>query len=389
MSSTPRVMISSTFYDLRQVRDDLKCFLRDTLGFEPLLSETNSFPIDPDLDTVENCRRTVEQQADILVLVIGGRYGSVDSRTSKSVTNLEYLAARAKGIPVFVFVQRDLLAALPLWNLNPGANFSPLVEDTRVFEFLRQVRDLDKVWVREFDVAQDIVDSLKVQFARLLVEGLRLTRRLREPTQSDLVANLHGRPARIALERPDGWEHKLLAELLSQEVEKLRPARERLRFGLGEGPFTRVREQDLPEWGVARMTELGTLIESIDSLLKKEMPVAMGELRGEGNLDSIVLLSRSISHLYCEAIEWSLRVKRVAADDAVCSVVEKTQPMSESLLALIEGLGPRLLAEVARIESEISSEAPVTPSVVSLDLEITGLEEFKRAFEEYRGRQAG
>ena len=88
-------MISSTFYDLRQIRDDLRQFI-EGVGYRPLLSEHASFPIDPDATTIENCRRRVEQDADILVLVIGGRYGSIDATPNKSVTNLEYTSARHK-----------------------------------------------------------------------------------------------------------------------------------------------------------------------------------------------------------------------------------------------------------------------------------------------------
>jgi hypothetical protein len=92
-------MVSSTFYDLRQVRANLTRFITDEMGWIALLSELASFPVDPDADTIENCRRRVEQDADILIVVIGGRYGTVDFSATKSVTNLEYLAARAKGIP--------------------------------------------------------------------------------------------------------------------------------------------------------------------------------------------------------------------------------------------------------------------------------------------------
>ena len=84
-------MVSSTFYDLRQIRADLTEFIVDELGYEPLLSELNSFPVDPDATTIENCRRRVEEHADILILVVGGRYGSIDADTAKSITNIEYL----------------------------------------------------------------------------------------------------------------------------------------------------------------------------------------------------------------------------------------------------------------------------------------------------------
>lgn len=44
----PALFVSSTCYDLKQVRSDIRQFLED-LGLEPLLSEFDSFPINPDL----------------------------------------------------------------------------------------------------------------------------------------------------------------------------------------------------------------------------------------------------------------------------------------------------------------------------------------------------
>src|SRR5437763_1810303 len=110
----PSVFVSSTCYDLKQVRADMFQFL-DSLGFEPVLSEYNSFPIQPEANTIENCLVVVNAKADILVLIIGGRYGSA-ADDGRSVTNREYLSARAKGIPVYVFVQRSVLDLLRIWK---------------------------------------------------------------------------------------------------------------------------------------------------------------------------------------------------------------------------------------------------------------------------------
>jgi hypothetical protein len=73
--SEPSVFVSSTCYDLRQVRADMKQFI-ESFGFKPVLSEYPSFPIDPDVGTIENCLIAVENYANIFVLIIGGRYGS-------------------------------------------------------------------------------------------------------------------------------------------------------------------------------------------------------------------------------------------------------------------------------------------------------------------------
>src|SRR5262249_12595922 len=150
VTEAPTIMISSTFYDLRQIRADLSAFISDELGYIPLLSELPSFPIDPDFDTVDNCRRRVDQNADILILIVGGRYGSIDQDTDKSITNLEFLAARNKGIPIYAFIDKAILSLVPIWKANPAGNFAAVVDTPRVFEFIDLVRSQERVWTFAF-----------------------------------------------------------------------------------------------------------------------------------------------------------------------------------------------------------------------------------------------
>lgn len=69
------IFVSSTCYDLSQIRNDI----RDSItgwGHNPILSEQNDFPIDPQLDNWENCINAVKNYADIFVLIVGEKYGS-------------------------------------------------------------------------------------------------------------------------------------------------------------------------------------------------------------------------------------------------------------------------------------------------------------------------
>lgn len=92
----PSIFVSSTCFDLKQIRADIKAFIENDLGYDVLLSEQDSFPVNPNISTIDNCLNAVTGRADILVLVIGGRYGSV-ADSGLSVTNMEYLRAHAKG----------------------------------------------------------------------------------------------------------------------------------------------------------------------------------------------------------------------------------------------------------------------------------------------------
>ena len=142
----PNVFVSSTMYDLSDLRSQLRWFV-EGLGWRAVMSEHDSFPIDPDQTTVENSRRNVRENTDIFVMVVGARYGSIDAETGKSVTNFEFVEARSRGVPVYVFLSRDVLAQLRVWKANPEADYSSVVDTPRIFQFIdsfpRRWRGLD------------------------------------------------------------------------------------------------------------------------------------------------------------------------------------------------------------------------------------------------------
>ena len=85
----PRVFVSSTFYDLRQIRADLNDFLDSQMGYRALISELDTFPIDPDQDTIENSKKQVRDNADILILIIGSRYGYIPDDVAALLSRIE------------------------------------------------------------------------------------------------------------------------------------------------------------------------------------------------------------------------------------------------------------------------------------------------------------
>lgn len=131
------------------------------------MSEEPTFPVDPSLELIENCRKRVDEHADVLVLIVGTRHGHTDPTSDKSITNLEYMTARAEQIPIYAFFDQSLLALLPIWEANPTVDFSKTVDDPRFFGFVKQVRATDGVWSYSFEKAEDIVEILRTQLAFL------------------------------------------------------------------------------------------------------------------------------------------------------------------------------------------------------------------------------
>ncbi len=161
-----RVFISSTFFDLSQVRDDIRRSIIG-LGHEPVLSEFPSFPVLPELSIIENCRRNVRNNADVFILIVGGRKGSIDNTTKRTITNIEYETAKQSGIDTFIFVKRSVLSLLPIWEKNPTADFSSEVDSPDVFHLLRklaQIKSGDTLLTR----ASEISDILSIQLSVFL-----------------------------------------------------------------------------------------------------------------------------------------------------------------------------------------------------------------------------
>jgi hypothetical protein len=141
----PRVFISSTCYDLKYIRENLK-YLIKTLGYEPVLSEEGSVYYDPTLSTQDSCLREVPS-CQLFVLIIGGRFGEAYKETGASITNVEYREAVKSKIPIFALVDNSVLSEYFVYQknkANPKIDVKnidyPSVDSTKMFDFIEEVR---------------------------------------------------------------------------------------------------------------------------------------------------------------------------------------------------------------------------------------------------------
>lgn len=79
----PRIFVSSTYYDLRHIRTDIDRFIREQ-GYEPVLNEQGSIAYGKEDRLEEYCYKEINN-VDILVSIIGGRYGSESKIEKHSV----------------------------------------------------------------------------------------------------------------------------------------------------------------------------------------------------------------------------------------------------------------------------------------------------------------
>lgn len=174
----PRVFISSTCYDLKHIRENLKYFVK-TIGYEPVLSEDGDVFYGPSNHTHDACLKEV-QTCQIFVLVIGGRYGGKFNGSDSSITNNEYREAISKGIPVFALVESAVYSDNHLYATNVKNNKElaqqidyPSSDSTKIFEFIDEVRkQTANNAIYPFKDFSDMETYLRKQWAGMMYDFL-------------------------------------------------------------------------------------------------------------------------------------------------------------------------------------------------------------------------
>lgn len=313
-----RIFISSTCYDLVQIRADLFDFISG-LGYQPILSEYTSFPIDPDTNTVDNCIQNVEA-SDILILIIGGRYGHVVD-SEKSITNTEYLYARQRGIPVYIFIYKPLVTIFPVWSQNKEADFTQTVDSPKVFEFIEDLRLNNKNWCFEFEKAQHITSILKIQFSHLFKDSLDLRKKIRISDQPEFYKFLSPKAVNIALKKDLYYEPLFFAQVLKDELEKHENLKLDLEYKILLSCKRQIKDPfELNDWLGLQMKGAENLIQSVNNIYSDAFPYFFGEPGVPSDLKGLYYVAYSLAQIFKEMVEWSLDIKSVDVHEDFISI---------------------------------------------------------------------
>jgi len=296
------------------------CAYLENAGFEPVLSEYGTFPVDPDSATVESCRKAVESKADIFVLVIGTRYGSTNEQ-DKSITNLEYTTARDKGIPIYVFVMRSIIDILPIWVANPSGDFKTVVDSPGLFEFVSAIRSSGETWVFSFDLAQDIVAVLRAQLSYLFTDSLELRiRASRSGVLTEKYKSVSGNELRLIIDRPRAWEYRLFSESLLREIAVSADLKRDWSSNLVLGPLRSVNLGELANYTHRKLAELIKLHKHLKYLFEEGLRAACGPTGQGGNPDTIIYVANRIGGVYRAALEWKLDFYRLLIEERLLTL---------------------------------------------------------------------
>ena len=333
----PTVFISSTGYDLMQIREELSEFIENELGYEALLSEKDVFPIYSNLNVSDNCIRTVEDRADLFILIIGGRSGYVVGDTETSITNLEYKTARKKGIPAYIFVEERIISLAPIWRKNPDGDFSDVVDSNKVFEFVEELSAEGKNWIFKFKNAQEIIETVRAQFAFFINEGLEFKRKFFETEISQKVSGYSGKVFRIAIEKPMAWEYLLFLEALAYNLQQQQDLKYDLQYGIYLNESVLLKEsQEILELCQTKLNELQNKVDLLNTLMNQGINEAVGKPGEPGDADYILYIAERVIDIYKAVGEWRLDFKKYMVPETFQNLLDVMSRWGSSINEGIE-----------------------------------------------------
>lgn len=154
------------------------------MGLEPVLFEYGNVAFDPYSPLDEPCYGEAAT-CDVMVLIIGGRYGSpasdVENRQEEyeSITKKEHDTAVRHHVPVYTLIEANVYSEYHTYLKNSNvAGFQPVhADDPQIFRFIESILSRPRGNpVHPFRTVDDITSWLKAQWTGRFRELLRRER---------------------------------------------------------------------------------------------------------------------------------------------------------------------------------------------------------------------
>lgn len=223
--AVPRVFISSTCYDLHDLRNNLRGFV-SSFGYEPVMSEFGDIFFDYSLHVQDACLKEIEK-CQMFILIIGNNYGSIyyknksTEKDAPSVTLNEFKKALSNNVAKHIFINKlvkyDYDNYKRFLDKRYAEYFSrKIIEDIEIekvkdeirtkfdseyffvhdsykhiFKFLDAVHNINSNnAILTYDTSEEIQDQLKKQWAGFMYEKLEAIKNQDDLSKSNYMASI-------------------------------------------------------------------------------------------------------------------------------------------------------------------------------------------------------
>lgn len=211
-----QVFVSSTFSDLIKQRQ---------AAVEAILA-AGHIPAGMELFTAgdESQMEVIKQwidESDVYLLILDGRYGSIEPKTGKSYSHLEYEYALSKGRPLFACVIKD--EAIDARVKTEGKEILELENPQKLKEFRAEVLSkMSEFWEDTKDIKITITGKLSQLMKREeLVGWVRPSTQSNLPALADEIARLSRENAQLRNQAANGNQEDRINGLTFLELKAI------------------------------------------------------------------------------------------------------------------------------------------------------------------------
>ena len=185
-----RIFISSTFVDMIPYREAIASAIRNCDAIAYGMERFVPAPIRP----LDRCYEEIEN-SQIFILLLGHRYGDIDTESGKSFTELEYLHARELGLPILVFLLDTDKIGTPEKFRESDDKFQAL------HRFKEALRNSKEITVGTFDSEK----NLQEQATRSIIE---VKKRIEKTYQTGIDPSTGPKLYKSFIKRPNRYKNQ-------------------------------------------------------------------------------------------------------------------------------------------------------------------------------------
>jgi len=288
------------------------------------------------------------------------------------------LHAQSYNIPIFVFINKEIQTHYKAWERNPANNFEGIVENKKLFEFIKEVY-ANQCWIYQFTSAKDIIDTLKKQFAYLFSECLDIKKRYRDSHIPEYLTNVNSTLLQLYIERPDYWEYDFFIEATCLELDKCTDLENDYELGLATEAFIDLSvPSELFDWIDLKFEELIGIVEAISTLVNN----SMYEGKPKDEKHSLYIAQRLALH-YRKLLSWMIQLRSVKVQKKFNKILETISMLAIPAIKDIKNYKNKMKEEGSKAISDARMGKDSSLSVV-LNFSVPDTTAFEKELEVLR-----
>lgn len=138
------------------------------MGYDPVMHDKGSIPYTQKEPLEDSCYNELEK-CDIVICIIGNKYGTTSAHGNYSITMNELQTAIKSKKKIYVYILRDVEAENKIYIANKNKEFLPYYADNiEIHKFIESIKlENTHFPIIPFENINDITNNLRQQFAGL------------------------------------------------------------------------------------------------------------------------------------------------------------------------------------------------------------------------------